>query len=102
MEGGTGRVHIMFIANRIYEFIPPEGEPSTKISVLGGQHYSPGQRRKNEIWEFHVPPMFAAAIPDRTEVGSFREAVQLIAACFCDGDEASAEDLLVLVHSEDS
>lgn len=92
----------MIISNRIYEFIPPGGEPNSKISVRGGQPYSPGQSRKNEVWEFHVPPMFADAIPDRTEVGSYVEAIKLIAACFCDGDEARAQDLLVLAYSDNS
>jgi hypothetical protein len=73
----------MFVANRIYEFIAPGCDRSEKISVQGGQHYSPGQRRKSDVWILLVPPMHADIIPDRTEVGSYAEALQLIAMCFC-------------------
>ncbi len=77
------------IPNRMYEFTPPNGDPSRPIVVLGLQDYSPGQTQKTDIWKLDLPAEHAAQFAGHVEFDSYKSKAIL------QGDEAVASARLI-------
>jgi hypothetical protein len=74
--------------NQRYRFVPPGGDHTSPILIVGLQDYSPGQQHKVDVWRFEVPAAYQDALPDGTECDSYAAACGLVARVYFDGDVA--------------
>lgn len=85
----------MKVINQRYEFLPPKGDPTLAIVILGLQEYSPGRTRKVEVWTIHDPPeTYALMLGRRFEFDNWKVLVEALAHVFCDDDLAVAAERL--------
>ena len=87
------------IINQRYEFRPPGGDPVQPILVRGIQEYSPGQLRKNDLWEVKAPQAYADKLEGLTECDSYGAVGRLLAL---GGDIARVEDFMTPIGDKDA
>lgn len=78
------------IENQRYAFYP-QGRESPAIEVVCYQEYSPGQTRKTDEVCFEVPSIYAARLSEELTCDNLAQAIRLLAATFCNGDESKVE-----------